>query len=309
MLLAIPRSTWFGGAVWLIAVLLSVIGILPLTFIELLLLSAPLLWTPLALQLLWLPGRWGGLLLRFAFWAQPIGAVGATLSLAFPGRASGALAAIWLVVAFLTLAATVIATFESPTLTLPAIMQVGAGIYLVLGANVLRESALGQGSRAMAPGNIDLLATHYHFAGFLLLALGSATVRRIQSRTVIRILLLPTVVLLMTIPVVIGTGDTTVVEYTGAILLIAAVVSFACITLFNVTPTLESTAARWLVRISCYTVFISMALGLIRSLGRAFGTPAPNFDEMLVTHGTLNAIGFIGAGLLGWVLISNKAHN
>jgi hypothetical protein len=90
-------------------------------------------------------------------------------------------------------------------------------------------------------------------------------------------------------------------QVTGAILLTLGVWIVAGLTAAVVAPRTADAGARALLTVSALTVVVPMVLAVFWAAGQHYDVPALDVPAMARVHGTLNALGFSLAGLLGWV--------
>lgn len=260
---------------------------------------------------------------------QPVGALAGAASLALdPGGLAGALALCWLGVcvsagaAGAILLARVVAARASRGREGSSSLStttVAAGLcYLTVGGVWLVIGRFGLHPLDLSTDMVRLTAVHFHFAGFglpLLAASGLLAVDYFASRVS---LVLGCVGAIVGPPVVaagIG-GDSAAVEVLGAVVMTVAAwaVAFGSFLLATSTSALAtrwpatargagSTLGRTFLVVSAASSFVPMVLALVWSLGRLFDFSAMSVDAMASTHGVLNGIGFVIAGLLGWYLL------
>lgn len=97
------------------------------------------------------------------------------------------------------------------------------------------------------------------------------------------------------------------VEIVGVVCLAISYVLLAGIFLLKIRPLIERRVARWILSLSSLTLFATMGLALSYSLGRVINTPYLAIPEMVKWHGWLNALGFAGLGILGWIFVPSIA--
>jgi hypothetical protein len=62
-------------------------------------------------------------------------------------------------------------------------------------------------------------------------------------------------------------------------------------------------AGRALLVVSAFSPIVPMVLAVQWALAQYVSMPALSIDAMASTHGVLNAVGFVVAGLAGWLLV------
>jgi hypothetical protein len=273
------RAPWVAGfGVWLVA-----LAALPAPIVARILLVAPLVIVPRLLGMTQFipirqPGGWVCLAVAFplvAAFALPVGPVAA------------ALATPWLAFALVVAVASARDAFSRirslvTLIGIPALGIRSAPASLAIGAGFIVVHRLGFDVMGFSPTIILLTATHFHFAGFGLLAVASVLAeRRIGVRLVV-------VTLIAGIPLTaLGfTLASTAVSAAGALLVGCAGlgVAFAMMT--------ERGA---LLRVAGAALTISMPLGIAWSLAAAFGVSFLGLDTMVRTHGALNAAAIVVA--------------
>jgi len=282
-----------GAGVWLMTAAAAAAGLGDLSLIEVLLLLAPLVLVPLAMEV---AGRHGP-----ARWFRLAAAVALVPALLLDrGGWAAALAVPWLgcSVAF---AVVVLRDWNRARDLHPAALaRVASAAYLVVGATWLVGSRLGVEPFGIGEPIVQLTAVHFHFAGFVAALLAARTCEAAKGSR------WATVATLCTIgaPPVVAAGFTTgsaVFQIGGATLLAAGLWILAGVLLIVVAPATAPGAARVLLRISALAVVAPMVLAVSWAAGQHLGVPALDIPTMARIHGTVNAFGFALAGLLGWV--------
>jgi hypothetical protein len=263
---------WLAGMVLLPAPLAARIFLL-----------APLVIVPRLIRILperpWI-GRLGG-------WTALLAALPLTASFALaPGPLAAALAVPWLALALVGAAAAVrhgLANLLSilypsrlPDLGIDAaIGLLGAGAVFV----VTERFGLDIG---FAPVIVLLTATHFHFAGFGLLALASVMA---LSRPWLRV---PVGGLIVGIPLT-ALGFILVSDATSAIGAVVVGLSGIGVGIALLTSPV-ATRIGWLTRVAGVALLVGMPLGIAWSLAILTGSPFVDLEAMVRTHGVLNSL-------------------
>jgi hypothetical protein len=213
--------------------------------------------------------------------------------------AGGALALPWLAVAVALAAGAAVRWLDAPDFTPAALARLASPVYLTVGATWLVASRLQLEPVGIGEPIVELTAVHFHYAGFATALLAARTFEVTAGRWA-------TAGTLLTIlsPPIVAIGFTTgaaVPQVTGAILLTLGVWIVAGLTAAVVAPRTADAGARALLTVSALTVVVPMVLAVFWAAGQHYDVPALDVPAMARVHGTLNALGFSLAGLLGWV--------
>lgn len=274
-------SRWLtpvGLGVWLAGLVL-----LPAPLAVRITLLAPLVIVPRLLGAL--PSR--PLIGRLAGWPALLAAGVLVIAFALPaGPVAAALAAPWLAIALGAAAGAVAhGLTQLPGLLHPrAAPELGVDVSLgLLGAGAVFLACDRLGFRPMDFDSVTILltGTHFHFAGFGLLAVSSLLAR---SRPIVRV---PVLGLVVGIPLT-ALGFVTRSEAVSA--LGAVVVGSAGIAIALAFLTTDvATRSRWAIRAAGAALLIGMPLGIAWAVSILSGFPFLDLDTMVRTHGALNA--------------------
>jgi hypothetical protein len=216
---------------------------------------------------------------------------------------AGAVGGVWLVVALWVGAVTIFS--GGPLLTWElrhAVTAVAAG-YTVVAASWFELSRLGVSPLGIDEPIVQLTAVHFTFVGVAALLLALAAYERAPSRRGRR---LGVVALSLTAgaPVIIALGFVTHGSWAqigGAALMSIGVFCTAGLELAAVARP-GTTDVRVLLGVSGLSVWFPMVLAVLWAAAQHIGVWAPGIDAMVRTHGALNAIGFVAAGLIALAL-------
>ncbi len=283
-------SAAIGSAVW------AVIPLPPGSLTQVFLLM-PLVLSPLALAVLAsLCEREAGQQMPKIARLQPLAA--GCLTGAFlepPGPRAGVLASVWLAFALALLASLPWSRVRNPS-------RIAAHVFLVVGAVWLVLWRLGVSPRQLNSERVFLAATHFHFSGFLLHVLITATGRRLRDalpglfrlQRAIAILAIAGIGLLLV-------GNLLALpslKLAGVVGMVGSTLGLA-FTSTAVARASSSLSERWLLCGSAASISVGMLLALIYGMGEFTGRNWIGLHRMVPLHGLVNALGFGLLGLLG----------
>lgn len=275
-----------GLGVWIAALVL-----LPAPLAVRITLLAPLVIVPRLLGML--PPR--PLIERLAGWPALLAAIVLTIAFALPaGPVAAALSMPWLAIALTAAAGAVTHGVPYlPGLLLPrSAPDLGVDVSLgLLGAGAVFLSCDRLGFRPMDFDSVTILltGTHFHFAGFGLLALTSLLA---VSRPLLR---LPVIGLVVGIPLT-ALGFVTAsneIAAAGAVVVGLSGIAVAVALIANGTVDTR----RWTLRAAGVALLVGMPMGIAWSLAILFGFSFIDLDTMVRTHGALNATAVLLATL------------
>lgn len=302
------RATHFWPISWQSMLGLAVWGITCLAarleLAEALLLLAPLVWLPLGLPLVWHGGNSPHaevppLLVRSTC---SLAALLLVLALWLPvGNLSAALAAPWMLFTW-ALAARGLWILLRRQNWHPAGIGAGAALLLLsVGGTASLLWRSGQPILWFPAGIILLTGVHFHYAGFIFMAICGQTAARFRARSV-RALPLTT---FLTIPAV-GLGITwwPRVEVVAALALVAQVLLVGLLQLRLATRSADRLTGMLLL-LAGLALWFSMPLAGSFAMSEfavftSQRAPWITIPTMITTHGLVNGLVFAGAGLLGW---------
>jgi hypothetical protein len=317
-----------GALVWLTLLLARLAGWIALGDLQLILLCALLLITPLALPLALSPvgaaERPGGPhslsdnLARLVMPAYPVAALsGAASLLLAPGALAGACACIWLL--FTGLAAVVGAARLLPVskatrgVALLAEVCVSlALVYLPIGAGWLLASRLSLRPLAFSQTTVQLTAIHFHYIPLAALLLSGLLGRAVlhAKRVFPRRLYQLAAIGMIVSPLLVAAGITLsqvsgarALEAGATVLLTTSMITVAALTLCSLVFSLGPALARGLLAASSVAVLFTMAFALAYALGAATGAWTITIAQMILVHGWVNTVAFGLCGLLGYRLL------
>jgi hypothetical protein len=205
----------------------------------------------------------------------------------------------WLAVVVLALVRNAWAWCRTPSFALDALANVAAHAFLSVGAFFAVATRAGWNPASVREPIVELTGVHFHYAGFGALVLAVCVARsRFAPAPGVAIAL----VFGMIAPPVVAAGFTWKVatfQIGGAFLMTAFTWTVAGLTLVFVIARIPRNA-RVLLAISSVSVLAPMVLAIFWATSQYVDVPALSIDAMARVHGTMNAIGFVVCGLLGW---------
>ena len=155
---------------------------------------------------------------------------------------------------------------------------------------------------------ILLTAVHFHFAGFAAPIIagmsGRVLVRGQYPRKVFAVSVLGIVSAMPLVAA--GITFTPWLGFIGSLLLTVGLVLLAVLTIGWVRPAITSTAWRILLSIGAISSCAAMVLACVYAYSLATQTLILTIPRMAMTHGLLNAFGFVTCSLLVWSQISPR---
>ncbi len=305
-----------GGSLWLMIFLAKAFGWLVLGDLDLILLFAFGVITPLALPLAMsdmpqakLPTLLRGLP-RLVLLLYPVVALlgGASLLLD-TGPVAGVAACAWLLFTILLAVIGLCRWREIRRGALADVCLAFALIYLPIGGVWLVAARLGLRPLGFSHTTVELTAVHFHYITLAALLLTGLLGRVIQATARVRQLYRLAAVGMLVSPLLVATGITLtqvtgshVVESCAALLLALSLISISLLSLRYLVPTPTPLLAQGLLAVSSVAVFFTMLLAIAYAVGAATGVWTITIPQMIAAHGWTNALAFGFCGLLGWRL-------
>ncbi len=304
-------SIALGSAVWILLVLASGFSWITLNDLEILLLLALFVITPLAVPLVSLPIKYRLFyqLSALVLFLQPfIAFIGGVAFLLNTGPLAGAFAAVWLLFTGLLTLLGLIRLFQARR-TLPAICLAVALLYLPIGSAWMVLARLGLQPLGFGVHTDLLTAVHFHFialAALIITGLTGQTIQAAQQRTPWRVYRVAALGILVN-PILVAAGLTIAqvtnmhfLDTASADLLALSLILIALLGLRFIVPGTTSLLAKGLLVLSYTAVFFTMLFAGAYALGVATGAWTITIPQMIMIHGLENALGFGLCGLLGW---------
>jgi len=153
-----------------------------------------------------------------------------------------------------------------------------------------------------------LTALHFHFAGFALPVLTGQLIHFSQENklAVTKVLIITCPILLVSIPFVgIGIAGSPIIEIVASILLLTCCILMAVCQIY--CAGFIKSHGGWLLSISATALIASSIMAIIYAMGEYTGNQSLSIPIMIVSHGTLNSLGFSLLGLVGWTICQKKS--
>jgi hypothetical protein len=300
-------NAFIGGFVWVLLFLVSV-GDSPETgLIQRIFILGVLVIVPLGLSLVpaGLPLDLDDWFYRSALLVQPFAAACVVVSFLFePGRVSGALALPWWLLTIL-IAIFGFSRLRHPALRTTAEISVSAGlVYLPIAGFWLVVSRLGIQLLGFGDTIILLTSVHFTFAAYSAPILAGLTGRRLiqlgKSDTVFQFV--PFGIILGMPMVAAGITFSPLAALIGAVVLSLSLVLLAIFVIGWVLPRVSSVAARLLLSLSSFSSAAAMVLACVYAYSIVTRTLLIDIPQMAMTHGLINAFGFVLCGMLAWTI-------
>lgn len=308
------HSALVGGFVWL-GLLLIQLGDSPETgMIQRLALLGILVVVPLALSLAPAPNTndkdsW---LYRIALLTQPVGALAAVPSfLIEPGPLAAAFASLWFWVTAV-IALWGVSRLRSADLRTPAELSISAGLlFLPVGSSWLIVSRLGIQLAGFGDTIILLTAIHFHFAAYAAPILAGLAGRKLVDYGIARraFLLAPIGIIAGTPLVAAGITFSPLTALVGTMMIATGLFVLAILVVAFVVPRIESLTARILLLVSAVSSACAMLLASVYAYSIVARKLLIDIPQMAMTHGLLNAFGFVLCGLIAWSIVQKLSEN
>lgn len=298
-----------GAVVWLLYLLLDwARGWNYITTIERLLLLAVLIYTPLALALVyqWSKAELPERAFQVACYLQPLAALGVVVAFTQPAGSSAALLSLpWLgctaLIALAGLRQRRLANGHHPVHEVVLTMGM---LYLPVGASWLFFSRLGARPLAFPDVIVLLTAVHFHYTGFAVPVITAMTGRFLDRTHRVPPAYPWLAGLIVSAMPLIAAGITFSpwLEALGVLILFSAIVGLAALTGFSVVQRVPSQLARWLLTIAACAMVAAIIPAFLYGAGELLGYSFITIPRMVQIHGFTNAFGFIACGFIGWLV-------
>jgi hypothetical protein len=312
-------SIGLGACAWALLAVINLFGWVQLTALDLILLLALWVITPLALPLAATPETqrdwlraWQRLVIMLQPFASLIGGISLLLS---TGPLAAAAAVGWCLFTGLIAVEGVGQLREVREASLANICIAVALIYLPIGGVWLVISRLGLQPLGFSPDIVLLTAVHFHYIPLAALVMtGLIGQTGFASRTTVPWKLYRVAAIgLLVEPLLVAAGRT-LAQLTGnddlvsaaTLLLALSLMLIAVLSLKLIIPATSSRVAQGLLFVSSTAVFFTMLAAGAYALGAATGAWTITISQMIVIHGWINALVLSLCGLLGWRLQSRS---
>ena len=305
------RSALAGTVAWLVLLFTTTSDSHEVDLIHKIVFYAFLVIVPLALSLVGAGDQRGHLgLYRVVVLVQPLAAVVTIVSfIVEKGVLSAALSVAWLIVTALValfgvtrLLARRFYPLEELSIDAGLLYLPVAGLWLVIYRFGVQPFDYGETI-------ILLTVVHFHFAGFAAPIIAGMVGRMLATRQSqpSRVFLVIVVALIAAMPLIAaGITFSPWLGLIGTLLLTTGLVLLAVLTLARVWPAIVSTGARLLFVIAALSSCVAMVLACLYAYSIVTHTLIIRIPTMAMTHGILNAFGFVTCSLIAWSLVTAK---
>lgn len=156
---------------------------------------------------------------------------------------------------------------------------------------------------------ILLTVVHFHFAGFAAPIIAGMVGRMLAARQSRSSKIFPLIVvaLIAAMPLVAaGITLSPLLGLIGTLILATGLFLLALLTLVRALPAITSTAARILLVIAALSSCVAMVLACLYAYSIVSHTLIIRIPTMAMTHGLLNAFGFVTCSLIAWSMIAAR---
>jgi hypothetical protein len=300
-------SATAGAVVWLLLLLTITSDSRETEIIHKVVFFGMLVIVPLGLSLVPIENERG--FYRVAVLAQPVAAVPAIASFFFPaGLLAASLSSAWLILSiFIALFGVV--RFKSRGLYPIAESSIDAGLlYLTVGAGWLVVYRMGVQPLDYGETIILLTVVHFHFAGFAAPIIAGLSGKVLATRNYPRKMFGVSVFAIVAAMPLVAAGITFSpwLGFVGALLISIGLLLLAVLTFGWVIPAVASLAGRVLLAIGALSTCAAMVLACLYAYSLATKILIIDIPTMALTHGLLNAFGFVTCSLLAWTVITQR---
>ena len=298
--LTIAKLSAAGGVVvWLITLLLTTSDSEQAELVHKVVFWAVLVIVPLGLSVVAEESS----LYKLVVFAQPLAAL-LTISSFFiqKGMLSAGLASAWLILNLLIALLGLLRLTRSGFHRIEE-LSIDAGLlYLPVAGAWLVIYRLGVQPFNYGEMIILLTVVHFHFAGFATPIIAGMTGRTLAHRNYPRKVFVFSVFALVAAMPLVAAGITFSpwIGLAGALLLTAGLLMLAVLTIGWIRPLFTSRASRALLLIGALSSCAAMVLACLYAYSLATQTLINTIPGMAMTHGLLNAFGFVTCSLLVW---------
>lgn len=300
-----PIEAIVGTAVWVV-VFAAATGPLAdrIGLLEGLWLIGPLVVVPLGFAVLRPPAGPARTLLLARRLALPAALLVVVAILAEPGDTSVLLSLPWAAVAVIALWAGIRWVILVPRLRAKVIVPVAGIVYLAMGAAALVAWRGQLRPMDISDTGVALAAVHFTFAGFGAAVVADRTRAAATRRRGRSVAGAAGVVTVVAMPVLVAglVTDRAILDLAGAMLLAAGVLVVAGVMLTGALRRERAAGSTALLLVSSGSVLFALVLALQFAYGQWSDTYTLSVTRMLELHGTVNGLGFVVGGLLGWTL-------
>ena len=296
-----------GLALWTITLFITTSDSALSELIHKIVFFAVLVAVPLGLSVVAPADQSGSLFYRLAVYTQPLAALLTVASFFFEkGVVSAALSSAWLIVTTLV-ALYGLARLISRGFYPLAELSIDAGLlYLPVAGGWLVIYRLGIQPFDFGEVIIVLTAVHFHFAGFAAPIIAGMSGRVLAATRYPRGIFAIVVFSIVAAMPLVAAGITFSpwLGVIGSLLLTAGLALLAVLTIGWVRPAIASLKWRTLLVIGALSSCLAMVLASLYAYSLATHTLILTIPRMAMTHGLLNAFGFVTCSLVAWTQIA-----
>jgi hypothetical protein len=305
------RSAGAGVVVWLITLLLTTSDSELAEMVHKVVLFAIFVIVPLGLSVVGPGDQSRSRLYKLLVYVQPVAALLTLKSFLFEkGVLSAAFASAWLV--FNSLVALFgVVRLKSRRLHPIEELSIDAGLlYLPVAGLWLVIYRLGVQPFGYGEMIILLTVVHFHFAGFATPIIAGMSGRVLAGRNYPQRVFATIVLAIVAAMPLVAAGITFSpwIGFAGALLLTVGLVLLAVLTVGWVRPAITSAMWRALLVIGAISSCAAMVLACLYAYSLATKTLIITIPGMALTHGLLNAFGFVTCSLVAWSQIAPNAR-
>jgi hypothetical protein len=305
------RSAAAGVVVWLITLLLTTSDSELAEMVHKVVLFAIFVIVPLGLSVVGPGDQSRSRLYKLLVYVQPVAALLTLKSFLFEkGVLSAAFASAWLV--FNSLVALFgVVRLKSRRLHPIEELSIDAGLlYLPVAGSWLVIYRLGVQPFGYGEMIILLTVVHFHFAGFATPIIAGMSGRVLAGRNYPQRVFATIVLAIVAAMPLVAAGITFSpwIGFAGALLLTVGLVLLAVLTVGWVRPAITSAMWRALLVIGAISSCAAMVLACLYAYSLATKTLIITIPGMALTHGLLNAFGFVTCSLVAWSQIAPNAR-
>lgn len=292
-----------GVVAWLLLLLTTTSELRETEVIHKVVFFGMLVVVPLGLSLVPAPEQSGSSLYRLAVLAQPIAALPAIASFYFEtGPLAAALSSAWFILSGL-IALFGLMRFNSRGLYPLEESVIDAGlVYLTVAGVWLVVYRLGVQPFDYGETIILLTVVHFHFAGFAAPIIAGMSGRVLATRehpqAVFRFVVFAIVASMPLVAA--GITFSPWLGLIGTVLLSAGLVTLAVLTVGWVIPAITPLTSRLLLFVGALSICFAMVLACLYAYSLPMKLLIIDIPTMALTHGILNAFGFVACSLLAW---------
>ena len=300
------RVSAVGGiAAWLLLLLTTTSDLRETEVIHKVVFFGMLVVVPLGLSLVPLPGEQGSLLYQLAVLIQPVAAVPTIASFYVEtGPLSASLSAAWFILTAL-IALIGLMRLKSHGLHPIEELSIDAGLlYLPVAGVWLIVYRLGIQPFDYGETIILLTVVHFHFAGFAAPIIAGMSGRVLATRKHPQVVFKLSVFAMVASMPLVAAGITFSpwLGLIGTLMLSAGLVMLAVLTVGWVIPAVAPLTTRLLLFVGALSSCTAMVLACLYAYSLPMKLLIINIPTMALTHGILNAFGFVACSLLAWTV-------